>query len=195
MSRGYKIREQHGLHFLTFTTVGWIDLFTRKQCKDIVIASLKYCVEKKGLELYAYVIMPSHLHLILRANESSDGLSSIIRDIKKHTSKKLIEWISTSDKESRREWLVNLFRKHGSENSNNSSFQVWKQDNRPMILEHPKFTLQKLDYIHNNPVVAGIVIKPKHYLYSSARNYTNLEETVIDVEIIDFGSLEGYVYT
>ncbi len=76
-TKGYVITDQYALHFLTITIVGWIDLFTRKECKDILIESLKYCRENKGLILNAYVIMGSHVHLAACADEKSDGLSAI----------------------------------------------------------------------------------------------------------------------
>jgi len=192
--KGYIIANQHAMHFVTFTIVAWVDLFTRKECKEIVVKSLKYCIENKGLMLFAYVIMPSHIHLIISAKQSSDGLSSIIRDMKKHTSKEILKWVLTSGKESRREWLEVVFKYHAKYNKNNSTYQVWQQDNQPKVLELPKFTLQKLDYIHHNPVEVGIVSEPWHYQYSSARNYADLAGVIIDVNIIDFGVQEGYVY-
>ena len=88
---GYKITDQYAIYFLTFTLVGWVDLFTRKQCSQILIDSFKFCKEKKGLILYAFVIMGSHVHLLASAEEGSSGLSAIIRDFKSHTSRKIIE--------------------------------------------------------------------------------------------------------
>jgi REP element-mobilizing transposase RayT len=76
---GYQIRNQQARHFLTFTVCGWIDLFTRKEYKDILIDSLKYCQKEKGLELNAFVIMSNHVHLIGRATEKNT-LSDIVRD-------------------------------------------------------------------------------------------------------------------
>jgi len=192
--KGYTISDQYALYFVTLTTVGWVDLFTRKEYKDIIIESLKYCICNKGLELYAYVIMPSHCHMILRANESSDGLSSILRDMKKYSSKQLLQSVLKSGKESRRKWLEVVFQYHAKYNKNNAKYQVWLQNNYPKVLLHPKFTEQKLFYIHNNPVEAGIVLESEHYLYSSARNYLGFEFKVIDVNIIDFGVQEGYVF-
>ncbi len=76
-------------YFITFTIVGWIDVFTRRDYCDIVIKNLKYCQEHKGMELYAYVIMPSHIHLIAR---NKDGkLNEIIRDFKSVTAKEIIK--------------------------------------------------------------------------------------------------------
>ncbi len=102
---GYHISDQYATHFVTFTVVGWVDLFTRKACKDILIDSFQYCMTNKGLVVHAFVIMSSHVHIILTANEHSDGPSSIIRDMKKHTAKQLLKWVLKSGKESRKEWL------------------------------------------------------------------------------------------
>src|SRR5437867_8464666 len=82
---GYAIRDQYSTHFLTFTVCGWIDLFTRKVYKDILIDSFKFCQREKGLILNAFVIMSNHLHLIARAQKNEFTLSDIIRDFKKHT--------------------------------------------------------------------------------------------------------------
>ena len=71
---GNKIQNQEGLHFITITVVGWVDVFTRTKYKDIIIASLKYCVSFKGLKLYAYVIITNHLHLIVSAGEEKNFL-------------------------------------------------------------------------------------------------------------------------
>ena len=86
---GYKIRDQFGTYFITLTVVGWLDLFTRKQCKNIVINSLAHCQQSKGLRIHSYVIMPSHLHMIVTADEGSEGLSNILRDMKSYTAKEL----------------------------------------------------------------------------------------------------------
>lgn len=190
---GYRIADQFATYFLTFTIVGWVDLFTRKECKQILIESLKYCQEIKGLMLYAYVIMESHMHLVASAHEKSNGLSSIIRDFKKFTSKEIVDWMQHNTIESRREWLDIVFKYYGKYNANNSVYQVWKQDNCPKICVMPEFTLQKINYIHQNPVVTGIVDDPIAYKYSSARNYAGLSDTVLDVIVLDFTSDVGYV--
>lgn len=100
---GYNIVNQHAMHFVTFTVVGWVDVFSRKACKQIIIDALQYCTTHKGLVLHVYVIMESHLHLIISADEDSLGLSSIIRDFKKHTSKEILKWVKNSHRESRKD--------------------------------------------------------------------------------------------
>jgi REP element-mobilizing transposase RayT len=103
MSSKYKVRNQEALHFITITVIGWVDLFTRPKLKHVIIESLEYCQQQKGLVIYAFVLMPSHLHLIVKAVEDK-RLEDIVRDFKKHTSKELINTIIEYP-ESRRERL------------------------------------------------------------------------------------------
>ncbi|MBK8702053.1 MAG: transposase [Saprospiraceae bacterium] len=192
---GYKIRDQYAIHFVTFTVVGWVDIFTRRETKQIIIDSLKYCIENKGLILYAYVIMTNHLHLIVQANKGSAVLSDIIRDFKKFTSKQIIEWMNKSNKESRKEWMQMVFKYHAKLNSSNSEYQVWQQHNRPKVILLPRFARQKLNYIHYNAVRAGYVDKPEDYIYSSFRSYyCEDREIILPVTILDFGSEEGFIF-
>lgn len=191
--RGYVIRNQFGLYFVTFTIVGWVDIFSRKACKQIIIDALEYCKNHKGLILYAYVIMESHVHLIVSATENSSGLSAIIRDFKKHTSKELLKWVKNGVGESRRDWILMVFKYHAKYNKRNTEYQVWKQDNCPKVLYYPKFIQQKLAYIHNNPIESGIVDQPEAYLHSSARNYSERMDYLIEVEVLDFGVQEGLI--
>ena len=183
MSRKYKIRDQDKLYFVTFTVIRWLDVFTRNVYKDIFLDSLKYCQKHKGLEVCAYCIMTSHVHMIIGRN-NQPGLDAIIRDIKKFTSVKIIEAIRDNPQESRKELLLWLFEKDGTNNPNNTRFQFWQQHNHPVELATNEMIDQRLDYIHNNPVEAGIVLSPEHYLYSSAINYAGLPEKLIDVILI-----------
>ena len=75
---GYKIRDQQAVHFITFATVQWIDVFTRSDYVNIVVDSIAYCQKEKGLLVHAYCIMPNHLNLIISA--VNNNLSDIIRD-------------------------------------------------------------------------------------------------------------------
>lgn len=71
MKNGYQIRDQSKPHFLTFTVVDWVDVFSRKIYRDILIDSFKYCQEHKGLIVHAYVIMSNHVHVIFQADPGS----------------------------------------------------------------------------------------------------------------------------
>lgn len=183
MSVKYKIRNQEKLHFLSFSTVEWIDVFTRTMYKDTLVESLKYCQEKKGLLLYAWVIMTNHVHLIISSKEEIKQ-EHIIRDFKKHTSKELLKLIEENKQESRRNWMLWIFKKAGERNSNNKYYQFWRQDNHPIELSTNEMMQQRLDYIHNNPVEEGIVDEPEHYLYSSARDYCGLKG-MLELESIE----------
>ena len=144
-------------------------VFSRKEYRDIVIDSLKFCQKEKGLLLHGWCIMSNHVHLIGTAK--NEDLSDILRDFKKFTSKKIITAIENSDYESRKNWMLKIFNEQGQGNSRNKNYQFWRQDNQPQELYSPKFFFQKLNYIHNNPVEAGIVDNAEEYLYSSARDY------------------------
>ncbi len=192
MRKGYIITNQFAPHFLTFTIVGWVDLFSRRECRDIVIESMKYCQENKGLSVHAYVIMSSHIHVIWSAEENSIDLSSIVRDFKRYTANQIIKWVEDK-KESRRDWLKVVFRYYAQFNNRNRKYQIWQQNNMAKELIHPRFTRRILDYIHMNPVVDHLVEKEEDYLYSSARNYLGLGNLKLDVELIEFGAEEGFV--
>lgn len=163
MSRKYKFHNPEGVYFITFAVQSWADVFTRDQYKDLLIESLEYCQLKKGLELFAWCIMTNHVHFIARASASAK-LQDILRDFKKFTSKAIIKEIKENEHESRHELLLKHF-----ETADGNSF--WQSDNKPIELWSNKVIQQKLNYIHYNPVKAGLVFKPEDYVYSSAIDY------------------------
>jgi len=168
MSEKYKFVDPEGLYFTTTTTVGWIDVFTRPELKRIVIQSLRHCQKEKGLVIHAWCLMPSHLHMIVRTEQ--EPLTSIMRDFKKFTSREVVKRVDRVE-ESRREWMLKLFGEEGDSLRRIVTYKVWQDGNHPVLLTKRKFTRQRLEYIHNNPVAEEIVTEPSHYLYSSARNY------------------------
>ena len=93
---------------------------TRTEYRDIYLESVRYCQKEKGLVVYAWCMMSNHIHLIVRAEE--DNLSGVIRDLKKFTSKKLFAAIEENAEESRRNWIVAIFRRNGEFNHNNLNF-------------------------------------------------------------------------
>ena len=180
----YKIYDQQGLNFLTLTIVDWIDLFTRPIYSEIILESLRFCQKEKGLLVFGYVIMPSHLHLILQAN-ADIGLSAIIQSFKSFTAKAILRYVEDKSKiESRRNWLLHHFAANARQNKTKRRHQVWQKGNHPIELYSPKVIRQKLNYIHRNPVVSRIVNEPADYIFSSASNYLT-GEGVLDVQLLD----------
>ncbi|HAA11990.1 MAG TPA: transposase [Cytophagales bacterium] len=175
----YKIRDPEGLYFITWTVVGWVDLFIRNEYRDCLLESFRYCVREKGLRLHAYVIMTSHLHAIVSSEEGHD-LVATMRDMKKFTSKKLVGLIQETP-ESRRVWLLHKFCFEAERTERGQDYILWQQGYHAKQIETTHFLHQKLDYIHENPVAAGFVSRPEDYLYSSARNYCG-ELGMIEVE-------------
>jgi len=122
MSRNYKFNNPDGIYFISFATVEWVDVFTRNEYKNILIESLKHCQAEKGLILFAFVIMSNHVHLIAKANEEH-SLSDVLRDFKKFTSKAIVKAIKDNPKESRKDWMLKIFKEAGEKNGNNKNYQ------------------------------------------------------------------------
>lgn len=182
MSTKYKFRDQEQIYFVSFAVVYWIDVFIREEYKQIIIDSLKYCQKEKGLEIYAYCLMTSHIHLIIGTDKNP--LQDILRDFKSHTSRKLKKAIKENPKESRREWMIWMMERAGKKNSNNINFQFWQQNNHPIVLDNNRVIDDTLEYIHNNPIEAGFCEKQEEYLYSSARDYCKLKG-LLEIKLIE----------
>jgi len=180
MPQGYQIYDQSGLYYLTLQVIDWVDVFSRKNHRDIIINSLDYCRKEKGLQIYAYVIMTNHIHLLTMAKEGN--LSNVIRDFKKFTASQILKAIAT-EPESRRDWMLKRFEFAAKSNVRSSFYQFWTHENHAISCIKADFTKQKLDYIHNNPVRAGFVEKPEDWLYSSARNYAGLR-SLIEIDFL-----------
>jgi REP element-mobilizing transposase RayT len=178
---GYKIKDQAKAHFITATVVDWVDVFSRKRYKDIVIESLDFCIKNKGMILYGFVIMTNHIHLVVQSKD--EKLSDLIRDFKKFTARNILDAIE-NEPESRKDWMLKRFEFACKSHSRNEKYQFWKYGNHPEEVYSEKFLWQKLDYIHLNPVRAGIVEKASHYIYSSASNYVN-GKGLLDIQLAD----------
>jgi putative transposase len=183
MSRKYKFRDQNQLYFITYTVINWIDLFIRNIYREILIDSWKFCMKEKGLEVYAWVIMTSHAHMIIGSH--GEKMQTILQHMKQFTSQQLKKSIIEYPGESRKTWMLDMMIRAGMAKSNNKNFQLWQQDNHPMELFNLDIAYQKLNYIHNNPVKAGFVEFPHEYLYSSARDYYGKKKGLLDISLLD----------
>ncbi len=181
MPTGYQIKDQYAPHFLTFQLVYWIDLFSRQVYRDIIVNSLKHCQIEKGLEIFAWVIMSNHVHILARS--STGQLSNTIRDFKKYTSRAIIQSISDGPYESRKEWMLSLFRNAAKLQNKSASYQVWTHENHAIETTSNAFIESKVEYIHENPVKAGIVRKAEDYIYSSAPVYAGYEGLIDIIRI------------
>ena len=170
MSRNYKFHNPEGLYFVSFAVIEWLDVFTRNSYKDVLIGSLSFCQKEKGMEIIAWCIMTNHVHLIFRSIQTRRP-EQILGDFKRHTSKALIKAIKENPIESRKEFLLTHFKEAASKSSNVKRFQFWRHDNKPIELWSNAVINEKINYIHQNPVEAGMVYRPEDYVYSSAIDY------------------------
>lgn len=183
MSRNYKFHNKSGLYFVSFATVNWIDVFTRQVYFNVLVDSIDYCRKEKGMELYCYCFMQSHIHLIFRS--SNNQPSELLRDFKPYTSKKVMKTIENNPQESRREWLLWMFERAGKKNTTTTKHQFWQHHNKPIELWSKQVIKQKIDYIHNNPVEAGFVVNAIDWKYSSARNFQD-DHTILEIDSTGF---------
>ncbi len=169
MSRKYKFHDNNKLYFISFAVVNWIDVFIREEYKQELIKSWQFCIEKKGLQIYGWCIMTSHVHMIIGTNNKS--LDDIVGGMKSYTSTQLKMLIKDNPNESRKEWMVWMMERAGKKNSNNCDWQFWQQHNKPLEIKDQEMFDKMLKYIHDNPVVAGFVNKAEDWKYSSACDF------------------------
>ncbi len=147
------------IYFITPTIWNWYYIFDRHNRWQIIADSLKFCQKNKGLEVYSYVFMLNHLHLIIK----TPNVAGFLCDFKKFTSNKLIENIAKSEPQ-----VLELFKTE-------KGYRFWKEDNQPKIIESEEFARQKQNYIHNNPVAKGYVERPEYWKWSSANLSSEIE--------------------
>ena len=184
MSTKYKATDVGKAYFITITTVGWVDVFTRLNQKYVIINALRYCQKEKGLAIFAYCLMHSHLHLFCRA-DGNHTLAEIMRDFKKFTSKKIIATLM-EEPESRREWMLGYFKKSCEHLKRPQGYKVWQDGYHAEEVYSNKWIREKINYIHQNPVREKVVGAVEDYWFSSARNYAELDNDLY-VEVVFMG--------
>jgi putative transposase len=130
MSDRYKVHEAGGCYFMTCTVEGWIDIFSRERYRQIIIDSLTYCQRHKGLRIQGYVIMTNHIHLIAWVS-GKDRLSDVMRDFKKFTAREILNTMQQVT-ESRRSWLVHMFKYFGKGTAKCEVFKFWQDGYHPI---------------------------------------------------------------
>jgi len=163
MRSRYRINEPEAAHFITATVVEWLPVFTTATCCDILVRSLEYCRANKQLRIHAWVILDNHFHAIV----AGPALAETIRDWKRFTAGALLKQL----REERRAWLLNQLAYYCAAHKTASDHQLWQEGVHPQAIVSDEMMLQKLEYVHNNPVKRGMVASPEHWRYSSAHEW------------------------
>jgi REP element-mobilizing transposase RayT len=163
MRTRYRVNVELSVHFITSTIVEWLPVFTTAPCCDIVVRSFEYCRAHKNLKVHGWVIMDNHFHAIV----SGPDLSRTVADLKKFTARAILGQVKAEG----REWLLNQLNYFCAAHKQVSAHQVWQEGVHPQSIIPDDIMLQKLEYLHNNPVKRGLVASPEHWRYSSAHEW------------------------
>ena len=155
-------------HFMTCSVVEWMPIFSQPQLVEILFDSLRFLQTQQRLSLHSYVVMENHLHLIA----SSPNLSKEIGCFKSFTARSIIDCLRQSQPHSY--WLQRL-ESAKLAHKTGQTYQLWQEGSHPQMITSEDMLLQKLEYIHNNPVKRGYVDHPAHWRYSSYRDYSGGE--------------------
>lgn len=174
MKSKYRFIDADGIYFVTSTVVEWLPVFTTSKYCNIIIDSLKFCQQNQGLKLFAFVILDNHFHLVATAEE----FSKVNTSLKKYTARKIIDGLKYDNKN----WLLTELAFYKKKYKIKSDYQVWQEGSHPQLIFSDGMLIQKIEYIHNNPVKRGLVDRPEHWRYSSARNYFLDDHSLIQIE-------------
>ena len=176
MSR-WKVVPGIEYYFATTTVINWQNIFAAIPCFDVIIDSLKYCIKNKALHVHGYVIMPNHAHYLL-STEEGKNLSDVMRDFGTHTSRGITEFLEQEKGFD----VLEVFRAAAEADGRGNRYKVWQDGFHPIAIESERFFLEKLLYMHENPVRKGFVDRPEQWRYSSTRNYVLDDDSVLAVE-------------
>lgn len=176
MRRGFKVHDQRLPHFVTSTTVHWIPVFCKDCYTRVLVDSFIYCIQNNGLLVHGFVIMPTHFHAVVSC--SSGRISDVMRDLKGHTADELLGMLARAGRPG---WM-SAFRSAGR---GKGAMQLWQPGFHPEQVHTGEFLLQKLGYMHTNPVRAGHVSDPCAWIYSSAAFYEGVAASPIPVTVLE----------
>jgi putative transposase len=176
--------------FLTLNTVDKIDVFVRPAYKQIIADALNYFVDAQGLVIYAWTLMTSHLHLIVRTKETS-APAYFERDFKKYTTPLILKTIEM-EMDFRRDWMMRHFEDYGKPLRRIEKFHLWQNCSSPLRIDcqQPRILLDRIAHIHENPVREKIVEQPESYIFSSARDYAGISG-LVKVRVVQQQGLFG----
>ena len=139
--------------------------FCIPKAAEIALDSLQFLQDDRNFRLHAYVIMENHIHLVAQ----SDSLISNISSFKSYTARSIIDHLRSH---SHTGWLRKL-REQKATFKSDREYQLWQEGYYPKQINGDQMMIQKIAYIHDNPVKRGYVDKPEYWRYSSVRNYKN----------------------
>jgi REP element-mobilizing transposase RayT len=160
MRSRYRINYPDRPHFVTATIIKWLPVFTSSDCCDVVVRALCFARERKGLRIYGWVIMDNRFHAIV----AGERLAQTLGDLKKFTAREILAQLKSEG----RGWLLNQLAHYRARYKSQSQHQVWQEGVHPQSIPTDEIMLQKLEYLHHNPVKRGLVATPEHWRYSSA---------------------------
>jgi REP element-mobilizing transposase RayT len=150
-------------YFITATTVNWLPLFSNPDIAAILLDSLNFLITQHRLDLYAYVIMENHIHLIA----SAENIAKEIANLKSFTARKSIDYYQVQQNQA----ILKQLAFYKLDHKVDRDYQFWQEGVHPEQIKDEVMLRQKVDYIHYNPVRRGYVDLPEHWRYSSARVY------------------------
>jgi REP element-mobilizing transposase RayT len=175
--RGRRQFTEENTFFITTTVVEFAPVFAEEMCSKLLIDNIKYYQScSHTFSVLGFVIMPTHFHWIIRLDPRSDNISNIMRDIKKYTAWDVMTQIEVLGRKD----LLRIFRRNAPK-STDQKRKLWMKRFDDEIIRNYEMFLAKLEYIHQNPVKAGLVSKPEEFKYSSARNYAFGDHSVLEV--------------
>lgn len=177
---GHKERE---VCFITFQTVDWTDVFIRPVYKQVIVHSLNYFIESKGLVVHAWGLMTHHLQLLAQAGNGS-SIAELEKEYKAFTTKKILEAIDT-EPDRKKDWMLKRFENFSNLPGFLKKYNVWQDGNHTMPIDMNKsdLLLEHVEAIHHHPVRDKVVDLATEYLYSSARDYSGFKGLVNIVKL------------
>ncbi len=167
------------LFFVTATIVDWIRLLEKKQYKDIVLDSLKWLHTNDRLKLYAFVIMPNHLHFISKPTNKY-SINQILQIFGSFTAHEFLKKLKNGNLR-----LLKYFKEVAQKENIKSNHHFWQKIQAKNIYS-VKYLKQKLEYVHNNPIAKNwqLANERSDYEYSSACFYDKSIEPIIPIDDI-----------
>jgi REP element-mobilizing transposase RayT len=166
----YRVVEPDAPHFLTFTVLEWLPVFTRPDTVNIILEAFTFRQQNPAFRVYGYVILENHLHCILQAPD----LARQIKQLKSWTARRIIDYLQ----ERRVTQLLAKLAYYKKAHKTDRDYQFWQEGSHPQWIQNEAMLLEKLEYMHDNPVKRGYVDKPEDWRYSSARNYLGKEALI-----------------